>query len=74
MRALHSSRSGVLVDSTSFRMNPASMDGPWRDANINLIGPTPANEAPGTFPTGYFGTRDDALKWLAVAVRLTASR
>jgi hypothetical protein len=27
-------RSRVLVDSTSFRMNPAQMDGPWRDANI----------------------------------------
>ncbi len=27
-------RSGVLVDGTSFRLNPANMDGPWRDANI----------------------------------------
>jgi len=27
-------RSRVLVDSTSFRMDPAKMDGPWRDANI----------------------------------------
>jgi len=27
-------RSRVLIDSTSFRMNPANMDGPWRDANI----------------------------------------
>ncbi len=27
-------RSGVLVDSTVFRMSPAKMDGPWRDANI----------------------------------------
>jgi hypothetical protein len=27
-------RSRVLIDSTSFRMNPADMDGPWRDANI----------------------------------------
>jgi hypothetical protein len=27
-------RSRVLVDSTSFRMSPANMDGPWRDANI----------------------------------------
>ena len=27
-------RSRVLIDSTSFRMNPANMDGNWRDANI----------------------------------------
>lgn len=27
-------RSGVLVDSTVFRMSPTLMDGPWRDANI----------------------------------------
>ena len=27
-------RSRVLVDSTAFRMSPANMDGPWRDANI----------------------------------------
>jgi hypothetical protein len=27
-------RSRVLIDSTSFRMNPANMDGEWRDANI----------------------------------------
>jgi hypothetical protein len=27
-------RSRVLVDSTAFRMSPALMDGPWRDANI----------------------------------------
>jgi len=27
-------RSRVLVDSTSFRMNPSNMDGPWRDAQI----------------------------------------
>ena len=27
-------RSAVLVDSTVFRMSPAKMDGPWRDANI----------------------------------------
>lgn len=27
-------RSGILIDSTSFRMSPAKMDGPWRDANI----------------------------------------
>jgi len=29
-----SGRSRVLVDSTAFRMSPAKMDGPWRDANI----------------------------------------
>jgi hypothetical protein len=27
-------RRNVLVDSTTFRMSPAKMDGPWRDANI----------------------------------------
>ena len=27
-------RSRVLVDSIAFRMSPALMDGPWRDANI----------------------------------------
>ncbi len=27
-------RSRVLVDSIAFRMSPAKMDGPWRDANI----------------------------------------
>ena len=27
-------RTGVLVDSTAFRMSPTMMDGPWRDANI----------------------------------------
>jgi hypothetical protein len=27
-------RSRVLIDSTTFRMSPANMDGPWRDANI----------------------------------------
>lgn len=27
-------RSRVLIDSTSFRMSPANIDGPWRDANI----------------------------------------
>ena len=78
-------RSRVLVDSTSFRMSPAKMDGPWRDANIiprynaagvrkfafhmpegmPMIGQPPENEAPGRFPTGYFGKRQDALAWLA---------
>jgi len=77
-------RSGVLVDSTAFRMSPAKMDGPWRDANIiprynaagvkrfafhmpegmPAIGEPPAIEAPGQFPTGYFGRRQDALDWL----------
>src|SRR5712692_3423130 len=27
-------RTRVLIDSTTFRMSPAKMDGPWRDANI----------------------------------------
>jgi hypothetical protein len=78
-------RSRVLVDSIAFRMSPANMDGPWRDANIiprynaagvrkfafhmpegmPMIGLPPANEAPGRFPTGYFGRRQDALDWLA---------
>ena len=78
-------RSAVLVDSTAFRMSPAKMDGPWRDANIiprynaagvekfafhmpegmPMIGVPPAHEAPGQFPTGYFGRRQDALDWLA---------
>jgi hypothetical protein len=30
-----------------------------------MIGVPPANEAPGRFPTGYFGRRQDALDWLA---------
>ena len=78
-------RTGVLVDSTAFRMSPTMMDGPWRDANIiprynaagvrrfafhmpegmPMIGKPPVNEAPGRFPTGYFGTRQNALDWLA---------
>ncbi len=29
-----------------------------------MIGVPPANEAPGRFATGYFGTRQDALDWL----------
>ena len=76
---------GVLVDATSFKMNPRNMNGAWRDANIiprynrarvpkfafhmpagvPMIGSQPAPEGPGTFPTGYFGTREDALAWLA---------
>jgi hypothetical protein len=78
-------RSGVLVDSTAFRMSPAKIDGPWRDANIiprydaagvrkfasrmpegmPMIGQPPQNEAPGRFPTGYVGKREEALAWLA---------
>jgi hypothetical protein len=74
----------VLIDSTTFRMSPAKMDGPWRDANIiprynaagvtkfafhmpdgmPMIGEPPTPEAPGRFPTGYFGRRQDALNWL----------
>ncbi len=30
-----------------------------------MIGEPPAIEAPGQFPTGYFGRRQDALGWLA---------
>lgn len=29
-----------------------------------LIGTTPKPEGPATFPTGYFGTRSEALAWL----------
>jgi hypothetical protein len=78
-------RSRVLVDSTAFRMSPAKMDGPWRDANIiprynaagvtkfafhmpdgmPMIGEPPNPEAPGRFPTGYFGRRQDAVDWLS---------
>ena len=29
------------------------------------IGAEPAPEGPGSFPTGYFGTREDAVAWLA---------
>jgi hypothetical protein len=77
-------RSRILVDSTTFRMSPAKMDGPWRDANIiprynaagvtkfafhmpdgiPMIGEPPTPEAPGRFPTGYFGRRQDAVDWL----------
>ena len=77
-------RSRVLIDSTAFRMSPAKMDGPWRDANIiprynaagvrkfafhmpegmPMVGEPPAIEAPGQFPTGYFGRRREALDWL----------
>jgi hypothetical protein len=75
----------VLIDGTSFKMNPSFMDGEWRDANIiprynaagvtsfafhmpaemPMIGKPPAPEAPGKFPTGYFGSRERALQWLA---------
>jgi hypothetical protein len=30
-----------------------------------MIGAPPANEGPGQFPTGYFGSRRSALEWLA---------
>jgi len=30
-----------------------------------MIGQSPEQEAPGQFPTGYFGKRKDALAWLA---------
>ena len=30
-----------------------------------LIGQEPAKEGPGEFPTGYFGTRQSAMEWLA---------
>ena len=77
-------RPRVLVDGTNFRMNPAFMDGDWRDANIiprynaagvtafafhmpaamSMVGEPPAPEGPGRFPTGYFGSREEALAWL----------
>jgi hypothetical protein len=78
-------RHRALIDGTSFLMDPANMDGPWRDANIiprynaagirrfafhmptgmPAIGSPPAPESPGHFPTGYFGSRLDALRWLS---------
>jgi hypothetical protein len=80
-------RPRVLIDATSFKMNPAFMDGDWRDANIipryndagvrrfafqfpagmPMIGQAPAPEGPARFPTGYFGSRQDALDWLSRA-------
>ena len=33
-QVLRAHRPHVLIDATSFRMNPAFMDGTWRDANI----------------------------------------
>jgi hypothetical protein len=77
-------RPRVLVDATSFRMNPAYTDPEWRDENIiprynkagirrfafhmppgmPAIGTTPKPEGPAEFPTGYFGTRSEALSWL----------
>lgn len=77
-------RPGVLVDGTSFLMDPANSDGPWRDANIvprynaarvkkfafhfpeevPVVGQPPAIEPPAAYPTGYFASRQDALKWL----------
>ena len=77
-------RPEVLIDGTSFLMNPANSNAQWRDANIiprynaagvkkfafqfpegmPAIGAAPAVEPPGAFPTGYFGSRQDALNWL----------
>ena len=74
-------RSRVLIDATSFKMDPALMDADWRDANIiprygtagvkrfafhmpggmPMIGRAPEREGPAQFPTGYFGSRVDAL-------------
>ena len=34
-------------------------------AGMPMIGKPPAIEEPGTYPTGYFGRRQDALDWLA---------
>jgi hypothetical protein len=83
------SRPGILVDATSFRMDPANMDDEpaWRNKNIipryekggvkkfafhmpegmPAIGSAPEPEAPASFPTGYFGRRQDALDWLRSA-------
>lgn len=78
-------RPRVLIDATNFKMNPAFMDGDWRDANIiprynaagvtgfafhmpegmPMIGQPPAPEGPARFPTAYFGSREEALEWLA---------
>lgn len=33
-------------------------------AGMPAIGSDPVREGPATFPTGYFGTRADALAWL----------
>lgn len=75
---------GVLVDGTSFLMDPSNSDGEWRGKNIvprynaagvkkfafifpkdmPAIGARPAIEPPAAYPTGYFGSREDALNWL----------
>ena len=34
-------------------------------AGMPLIGNDPEAEGPAAYPTGYFGTREDALGWLA---------
>lgn len=77
-------RPGILVDATSFLMDPANMNMQWRDENIiphyeaggvkkfafhmprgmPAIGAPPEREGPASFPTGYFGRRQDALDWL----------
>ncbi len=36
-------------------------------AQMPLVGSPPAPEGPADFPTGYFGSREDALAWLAEA-------
>ena len=36
-------------------------------SGMPAIGAPPAKEGPAEFPTGYFGTRADALAWLAEA-------
>lgn len=33
-------------------------------ARMPMVGQPPAREDPGQFPTGYFGSRNDALEWL----------
>ena len=80
-------RRGVLIDGTSFLMDPANSDGEWREINIiprynaagvkrfafqfpagmPLIGAPPAIEGAASYPTGYFGSRQDVLDWLGGA-------
>lgn len=36
-------------------------------AGMPAIGAAPAPEGPANFPTAYFGTREDALAWLAAS-------
>jgi hypothetical protein len=80
-------RPGILVDATSFQMDPANVNMEWRDEHITphyeaggvkkfafhmpdgmpAIGASPEPEGPASFPTGYFGRRQDALNWLGSA-------